>query len=189
MSERRELVKSIEGIAYAYLILHLDITFFGLNILPNWLGYIAIVHVLDVISEEEPSAWLLRPLGILMIVWELLCSVLGFAGVTWSSRGIDALAAVIGLYFHFQLLTNLAAIAEKYDSPSKEKLLRLRTVRTIVMTVLSLPVHWEAYQVLSVVIIAVGLIVGFWTCIELFALKKFLEPQEDAVQEEEKTED
>ena len=175
MTDREELKKSIEGIAYGYLILHFDINLGVLNLLSDWLGYIAIVHVLDVLGEEEPSANLLKPLGYLLIVSEVWDSILNFGGAAkFSNYGLAAIIGAVSLYFHFQLLTNLAAIAEKYEYSKHQNLLKLRTVRTLLLTLMTMPLPWEKYSMVTAGLAIVGIIVGIWICIELFGLKRHI---------------
>ncbi len=67
--ERRRLADGVKLIALGYLLLHLDLNLGALNILPNWLGYILILKALPALGEYEPSALLLRPIGILLALW------------------------------------------------------------------------------------------------------------------------
>ena len=72
---REELADAVKRIAWGYVLLHVNVNLGSLNILPNWLGYLLILGVLPMLGEREPSALLLRPLGILLALWE---------GVLWA---------------------------------------------------------------------------------------------------------
>ena len=81
----------------------------------------------------------------------------------------------MGLYFHFQLLTNLAEIAGWYGCPEQRKILCLRTVRTLLVTGLSLPVPWARYAGLTLGVAVVNLAAALWICSLLFSLRSSLE--------------
>lgn len=175
MTDREELIKSVGGIVAGYVFLHFDINLGVLNILPDWLGYVAIVHVLDVLEKEEPSVRLLRPLGGILIAWEIYEIVEKLIGMNVNLLILGTIVTVLSLYFHFQLLTNLAAIAEKYEYPKAQNILKLRTAQTLLITVFAvMPLSWERYTWVITVFGIVGIVVGVWICIELNAFKKAL---------------
>ena len=185
--ESEQLSAAIKKIAWAYVLLHLNFYLGTLNILPNWLGYILILQALPQISQMEESAALLRPLGILLALWEGLLWGAQLFSLQLKLELVNYLATAISLYFHFQLLTNLAHIAEACHYPKKQRLLHLRTVRTLLITLLVLPVPWQSHWVLTAAIIAANLIVAVWICDVLFSLKAALLAEElaqPAIQEE-----
>ena len=93
---------------------------------------------------------------------------------------IDMIIGVVNIYFHFQLLTNLASIAAKYQSEDyelDEKLLRYRTFQTIMLTaviLLSYLAKWlDGFGTfVSICMIIVYLIVGILLMRALFGLRK-----------------
>ena len=79
--------------------------------------------------------------------------------------------AVVGLYFHFQLLTNLAHIAERYVCPEKDRLLFLRAFQAVFTTLFALPFPWQKAEILtSVIMIASVVVIVIVTCHTLFSL-------------------
>ncbi len=180
--EREKLEKAIKSIAWGYVLLHVNINLGSLNLLPDWLGYVLILGALPILSEAEPSALLLRPLGILLALWEGLVWGLTSLGAPPNFMALGLVAAALSLYFHFQLLTNLSALARQHNSPQEKKLLHLRTVRTLLITVLALPIPWEQHIALTTGMAVVNLIVGFWICSLLFSLRRSL--MESATQTE-----
>mgnify|MGYP006867317804 CR=1 FL=1 len=70
--------------------------------------------------------------------------------------GLQLVASVLMIYFHFQFLTNLAEIAAQAMLPQRIPLLCLRTIRTLFTTVTRsrLPgrrfILWRLYLELSV---------------------------------------
>ncbi|MBR6793874.1 MAG: hypothetical protein IKM48_05910 [Clostridia bacterium] len=173
MTESQKLAAAVKNIARAYLFLHLNINLGTLNVLPSWVGYILIFGALPVIAEEQPSAKLLRPLAVILGLWE---------GVLWGAQLFNVpfeplipslLAAVVGLYFHFQLLTDLANIAKKQHEYSLHtRLLTLRTVRTLMITVIVFPFPWEKYPAITMIFLIAHAIVALWICVVLYALRR-----------------
>lgn len=174
MTDRKELGKAVEGVAAGYIFLHFDINLFVINILPDWLGYLAICHVLDVFEEEEPSVILLKPLGTVLVGWEILSSLLSLAATEIHLYEVETIATVVSLYFHFQLLTNLSNIAERWEYPKAKNILKLRTVRTLLVTFAALPLSWFQSTAVTTVLGIIGIATGIWICIELNGLKKHI---------------
>lgn len=190
--DRDALAKAIRRIGWAYLLLHLNINLGSLNILPNWWGYLLIVASLNELSLWSPSAKLLRPLGYLLasvdgVQW--LCTALGLevSGSLLQSTAalVNLLVALVNLYFHFQLLTDIATAAQMTDYDSAQELLRTRTWYTILNTVLhlmlyaSLLLNW-----LTIVLLVVNLIVAIVICRQILQFGKWLAaPFPDAKEE------
>lgn len=172
--EREKLAGAVKSIAWGYVLLHVNINLGTLNILPNWLGYVLMLGALPILGEWEPSALLLRPLGILLAVWEGLLWGFAIFSIPFDSTIVSILGSVASLYFHFQLLTNLASLAQRYDCPEEGKILTLRTVRTLLITLLALPFDWRQYSVVSVCVVLAHIIVAIWICSVLFSFSRSL---------------
>lgn len=168
---RSKMASAVKCIAIGYLFLYLNFNLGTLNILPDWVCYVLIVGELPTLGEEEPSASLLRPLGILLGLWEALQWGLTIFGVSFEGYLMETIAAVVTLYFHFQLLTNLAHIAEKYECPERKRLLTLRACQAVFTTVMALPLPWESYTALGVGLIIIILCIVIWICYTLFSLE------------------
>ena len=188
---REKLCRAIKHIAWGYVLLYLDVNLATFNILPDWLGFLLILFALPALADEVPSAALLRPFAILLAAWE------GFewlAKLFGASIGVDLtvpflIVNVIVLYFHFQLLTDLAALSEKYGCPQTRKLLQLRTVNTLIATALALPLPWEQTEWLAIAALLVYGAIVIWICFVLFGLKRSLTEEENNEEtEEEETE-
>ncbi|MBQ3076783.1 MAG: hypothetical protein IJC43_02895 [Clostridia bacterium] len=174
------LETSLSLIAWGSVVLYFDfrINFgFPINLLPDWVAYMMYYVALDGLGKAVPTALLLRPLSVLLGVWKAVSPL-----VEGSLSGVYTTAAlianVIGLYYHFQLLSDLAALAEQRNFPQQSGLLRLRNFRTVLFTLLSLPMvgrwleqqgEWAAMVVLAAVAVLV-----LWTWHLLFSLKKSL---------------
>ena len=133
------LYKSIGKIAWSYFFIYFNFNINTVNILPTFVGYLLILLAIRDLACEEKELLLLRPFAIILICWHGAKWLL-----SWGSVDLDGLSEIggillglINLYFHFQLLTNLAAIASKYQDEGDEMnatLLRCRTFQTVTLT-------------------------------------------------------
>lgn len=193
MKKRTPAANAADSILKGYLFLHLNLNLGTLNVLPNWVGYLFINEILPDLALTRPSALLLRPLGWGLAAWEGVCWVLTLFSITptgllgtsiWQLAQVAA--GVAGLYFHFQLLTDLAETARMKGYPSVKKLLRLRTVKTLLSTFVlgvglppasQLMPQWMIYWVIGVSVVAT-----IWICLTLNDLSLYLdnlEPPEE----------
>lgn len=169
-----ELYHAIRRIAWGYLLIHVNLNFGTINILPNWWGYLLFVMAISVLGKEDESANLLKPLGVLLVgaefVFWLNSSLLGR---TMNTYLFAIIISAIGLYFHFQLLTNLADIAHKYDCKEQKKILSLRTAKTILATVHTILAAWNSdANSISMMILITSAIVAIWICMVMFSFSK-----------------
>lgn len=187
---RQNLCRAIKYIAWGYVLLYLDVNLATFNILPDWLGFLLIFHALPALADEVPSAALLRPFAVLLAACAGIEWVLKLFGGTISVdlTIVSLIIAVVTLYFHFQLLTDLATLSEKFDCPQTAMLLRLRTVNTLIATALALPLPWERVEWLAITALLVYGAIVIWICAVLFGLKRSLTEEENIEETEEETE-
>ena len=139
------LASAVGAVGRAYIFIYLNINLGTLDILPDWLGYVFILGALPMLSLWEESMGLLRNIGILLAVYEGIEWVMKLFGSQADIPVVSLLAGIIGLYFHFQLLTNMASIASQYGlTARKENILKLRTANTILQTVAMLTLQLSA---------------------------------------------
>lgn len=163
MSYAEQLSKQVYNIAAAYFFLHVDITLFLVNICPDWIGYLFILHALKTIGVAEPSILLLRPLCMILLVWEGMQWLFAVLDFSMEVVLLEVIVFIVQLYFHFQLLTNLASVALRYSNvSSRDNLLLYRTVRTVLSTAVYLLTPWMEYNHwLQIGMISIYVIVGF----------------------------
>lgn len=184
--EETKLSKLIKGIAWSYVSIHFHINLGPWDILPDWGGYGYILLALPFLAKEASSARQLRLLTIVLTVWSGLCWIFarridGFPGMLGPFGPItESIITVITLYFHYQLLTDLAQIADNYQCSSGAWIRHLRTVRVLIGTMLALPISWESngvtrssFALLTVIQLGAALSV----CRALFVLRKELRLQ------------
>ncbi|MBQ8390708.1 MAG: hypothetical protein IJX52_06995 [Oscillibacter sp.] len=174
MNERKKpytLPDAVQSVFWGYILISLHLNLCAIDILPDWLGYLFFLEALPLLTQESPSAALLRPLGKALAVWN---------GFTWVANilggdivyALNLIFSLISLYFHFQLLTELMTVAQNHQCSQWKQLGRLRTARTIILTIAALPVNWEAHLWVYMGFAIVGLLVTAAICYELWGMKK-----------------
>jgi len=169
VKEKITLSTAVGRIAWGYVFLHFNLNINTFDLVPDWVCYALILSVLPVLGEVQRSILLLRTMTIGLCIWKT---------VTWINplfQGfLELLASVISLYYHFQLLTDLAAIGEKMGYPDTKKLLNLRTGRTLIATGVSLPLNISLEGIWSMIPLAAMSIIMIWTLVVLFSLGDYL---------------
>ena len=186
-------VHNLSRIAWAYVFLLIDFSMsvndFSINVLPGWVGFLLIFLALPSVEEQEPSASLLRPLVILLGLWEVIRWV--GALVTGSVFDVPLLTLILSalsMYFHFQFLTNLSSIARAHGLlEDSEKLLHLRTGLTLftaLVTILYFLNLLELFQGVFLGLFLLGAILctswAIWTVFHYRNAEKALLPAEEA---------
>lgn len=182
--ETKTLSSAIKKIAISYILIYVHVNISVIDILPNWLGYFLIVSVLPVISEKEKSAQLLKPFGIAIGVWNILETILSLMGAEWNLTIISLVFNVVTIYFHFQLITNIANL--DIEEAKKKRLLNLRTATVLLHTATSLAllvptlfdIDYEIYSYFVIVMLIPQLVICIWISGELFKISKALKEKE-----------
>lgn len=192
MTDRETLYRGASHAAWGYFFLYLDINLGTLNILPDWAAYLLFLSAIGKLQGERRDLALLRPLGILLAVWNGAdwLAVLGGGSVTGHLPPVDLVISVVQLYFHFQFLTDCAGLAAAYQSPGKgvdARLLRWRTLQTVLLTaavcLTYLPLDWEGAGAVALTLLAVVCVIaGLCIMAALFALRRLF--REDAPPQE-----
>ena len=187
--ETKTLSSAIKKIAISYILIYLHVNISVIDILPDWLGYFLIVSVLPIISEKEKSAQLLKPFGIAIGIWNIFEDVLKIAGDELNLTVISLVFNVVTIYFHFQLITNIANL--DIEEQKKKRLLNLRTATVILHTVLTfslfiptvIDVDNEIYTYILMIMLIPQLVICFWTAGELFKISKTMKERETVISE------
>lgn len=169
------VAEAIGVVAWSYVFLHLDINLGSINILPEWACYALVLSALPGLAKAERSALLLRPLGIILLVVSLIEWGLQILGMTLDFYLVNMIVAALSLYFHFQLLTNVADIAARFDDDKARRIKRLRNFRTVFSTILALPWPLDRLPYGQTAFAVAGLVVAvviiIWSLGTLFDLK------------------
>ncbi len=145
MTDRSSLYKGLSCAAWGYLFLNLDFNLGNVSILPRFAGWLLFLRAIDQLKEERRDLALLRPLGVLLTLWTGADWLASWAGrdVDGHFPPLDLIVAVAQLYFLFQFLTDLAALAkarcrEPESADLSGKILLCRTVQTVLVTAIAL---------------------------------------------------
>ena len=191
--ETKTYVHNLSRIAWAYVFLLIDFSMsvndFSINVLPGWVGFLLIFLALPSVEEQEPSASLLRPLVILLGLWEVIRWVgILVTGSVFDVPLLTLILSALSMYFHFQFLTNLSSIARAHGLlEDSEKLLHLRTGLTLftaLVTILYFLNLLELFQGVFLGLFLLGAILctswAIWTVFHYRNAEKALLPAEEA---------
>lgn len=138
------MYKGLSHTAWGYFFLNFDFNFNSVSILPRFVGYILFYLAIGALSEERRDLKLLKPLCVLLAAWDGVDWLLSWGGgdIDGQILFLDLLVAVAGLYFQFQFLTDMAALAEAYrpseDNDLDQRLRHRRSAYIVLVTVIAL---------------------------------------------------
>ena len=181
--------KALGRIAWAYLIILLHFRINGFDLLPDWVGYALLFSATGLLSGELRDLPLLKPFCTLLLLAELADWVAVFlTGEALTGRLflVNALLSCVSLYFHFQLLTDLAGLAGRREEagPLARRLRICRNVEAVTR-VLALLLAWlpgpeGLLTALAALLVITGLVVCVIIAHDLFALRRFFPEEEGA---------
>lgn len=191
MKDYQRICDGLLKASWGYFFLYFDINIQSVSLLPSFIGYILYLSAIGSLQEEERELSLLYRFGGILAVWYGIAWL-----VSWGSfrldgawQFLDIIICLVNLYFHFQLLTNFASIAAKYQPDGYDqdaKLLRYRTWQTFMLTaitIITLLHPWLSviWIYISVVMMIVYLIAGICLMKALYDLRKFLPTGEETM--------
>lgn len=183
--EREKLYTALSRVAWAHVFIYINFTLGTLNILPPWVGYALILSALPLLKEERRDLPLLAPLGWLLLGWNFLDWLFTWGGASLNGRilFLDLLLTAANLYFHFQLFTDLAAIAARYQGEEDtidKSLLTCRTWVALITTVTQFALRFLSGDALTYFTWGMALVVVLllWHILSaLFSLRKLFAPE------------
>ena len=144
--DRESLYRALSNGAWGYLFLNFDLNVGTVSVTPRFVGWLLFVAAIRDLSPERRDLALLRPLALLLAAWSgadwLLSWVHGSVG--GHILFLDLLMAAAAIYFHFQFLTDLAALAQLRQPEGgslDRRLRRRRTVYILLTTGVSVLTH------------------------------------------------
>lgn len=191
MTQQQTLYTGVSRAAWGYFFLYFNVNLGTINLLPAFVGYLLFLASIRLLEEERRDLALLRSLGILLTLWNVLDWAITLVGGTIEGRFVilELITQLAELYFHFQLLTDFAALAEKYQQEEDDiaqKIYKWRTTFTVLLTVS--PLIWYMkdwipgwWMHISAVFAFVLLVAGIRLLLLLFRLRKlFADDVQDA---------
>ena len=192
MTHRQTLYDAISKAAWGYFFLYFDLKLNSVSVLPSFVGFLLFLSAIKLMKEERRDLELLRPLGTLLAVWHggnWLASWLG-TSLDGLFPMVDLIISLAGVYFHFQMLTDFAALAARYQQPEQDldrRLLKWRTRQTLLLTAISLcayPLRFltELWEPTLIVLAIAGFITSLCIMFTLFDLRRIFRDDLDSVQ-------
>ena len=189
MTERETIYTGLSHAAWGYFFLHFNLSFNGVNVLPNFVGWCLLLSAISKLSGERRDLKLLRPLAALLACWNGVDWLLSWGGGSVEEYDVfvGLLVTASSLYFHFQFLTDMAALAAQYQPEGGDLdrcLLRRRTAYTVMLTAVCLIANlnelapWEGWAWATTLLALVGLIVALMIMLNLFDLRKCFQEEE-----------
>ena len=152
---------------YFFVLLNINLTLnhvFALQFLPNTVGWWLRARVCREGRELRPSLGLLRPFCLALAVWDLQQF---FPALEDRIPGLlTLLVGLVSLYTHFQLLTDLAALADE-ALPGEEQGKKLRFARTVLVVINTLLFCYDLLFRLPSLVLAVLVV---FLCVSLYIL-------------------
>ena len=155
--------------AWGYFFLYFDFNLGNISVLPSFVGFILFYKAIRGLKPLRRELSLLEPLAILLLAWHLTKWLLSWIGLSldglWQPFGL--IITLASLYFHFQILTDFAALAGQYlpETDLKDRILKWRTVQTVVITGVYLMSYAKGFESGWLQYVALGMIVA-----QLFAM-------------------
>ena len=143
MTQSQKLYTGVSRAAWGYIFLYFDIKLGNVSILPSFVGIFLFLSAVDLLQEFRRDLSLLRPLGTLLALWHIGTWIASWFGITLGQYlpVLSIIVTLASMYFHFQLLTDLAALAKTYQTQEElldRRILKWRTLHTLLLTVSSL---------------------------------------------------
>lgn len=191
--ERETVYSGLSSAAWGYFFLHINVNLgfnqASVNVLPRFVGWLLLLSACRKLAGERRDLPLLRPLGWLLAAWTGADWLLKWAGQTIDGHilFLDLLVSAAVIYFHFQFLTDMAALARRRQPDGDDldrRLRRRRTVYVLVITLVNvlfylLPGRDDIRAYFGVGLAAVGVLAALFVMTGLFALRKLFRDQPD----------
>lgn len=167
-------VGALYQIIFGFIFIVFDIRIQTTHFLPDWIGYYLFYKAIDGIGEYEESAKLLRPLIIILGVYNGIIWILMIINVSIESFDmLQLFMNIISIYIQFQLLTNISNIALSHHFEKESKRLNiLRTMNVISVTFVSFTARWVFIQYVQIIITLFYIVIVVLLILTLIAYAK-----------------
>ena len=165
--------------AWGYLFLYLNLKINNWNLLPEWVGWVLLYFAVRGLKEEQPKLSLLEKFAAALGLWALLAWIPALELPAWTAPASLAFS-LMGMYFHFQFLTELSQIARRYEDSFTRPglaggLLTARTWVVVIQTAVIvigflLPANLEMAGFLALPMLLVGVVFCIYIVVLLFRL-------------------
>lgn len=183
MTERQTMRQGLSHAAWGYFFLFFDLNLGTVSIFPEFVGWLLLLSAIEKLSGERRDLLLLRSLCGLLAAWngaDWLLSWLG-SGANGHFLFLDLLGSAAALYFHFQFLSDMAALAERLQPEGDDldqRLRRRRNVQVVTTTAAALALRLperlpgDVRTALVAGLVTVGCITALLVMFGLFELRR-----------------
>ena len=193
MTEPNQLYTGLSQAAWGYFFMTFDFNLNGVSVLPRFVGFYLLFSAIGKLSVERRDLNLLRPLCILLTGWSGMDWLLSWrgGGIEGHVLFLDLLVTAVTLYFHFQFLTDMAALSQRYQAEDDNLASRIRSRRTaytLLVTAAALlqsmaqAFPWEWWPGIAVFMAVIACIVALMIMADLFHLRQFVSKTETGPQ-------
>lgn len=194
MTDRKTIYQGLSHAAWGYFFLNIDFNLGTVSVIPRFVGFLLLLSAVNKLSGHRRDLALLKPLCILLSAWNGADWLLSWFGGDADGKVLflDLLIAAAELYFHFQFLTDMAALAETYQGEGEEldrRLRNRRTVYVVMCTAVALLFNFAAgpngdwWQFVVTIGAIMAVIAALFVIFGLFALRRCVkgeEPEDEA---------
>ncbi len=173
-------------IAWAHVLIFFDFNLNSFDLLADFLGWFILADGLKKLTEELPGLSLLRPLALTLGCWEVFLAFAPIFGLDPDAQLpaiLPLILRILRLYFDFQLLTDLAQLAARYEDAGQpprrlgRTFLRVRNVQVVLDTLLAVPLIYPAlndhpWAIWALLIFGLGVMITVLYC--LFSLRNLI---------------
>lgn len=163
-TERDKIISAAARSQLAFFFLYFNISVQQVSILPAFIGWILFLTVIDRIEDVREDAKLLRPFAYAMIAWEFAAWVLSFWHIDLEGEQVilSVIVTMISIYFIFQIMTDFAAIAGKYEADHLVgSFKRWRSIQVILQTAVMVVIFFSEYISEDLIYVSIGMGIVF----------------------------
>ena len=176
MEEREQLSRALRKIFWGYIFLYFNFYLGTIDLLPAAISFFLFYQAIrDCLEKEDEATKLLKSICVILGIYHLIDEFMVMFQIQVELFLVEEIMAVLALYFHFQFLTNLANIADKYSYLAVDTILALRTVYTVMMTILTFTMHFEEIEWLSLMIIVAQVFITIFICFVIGKFRRFID--------------
>ncbi len=182
MKSDQKIFASLLCGALGYCFLYFDLRIGSADLLPNFLGMLLLLGSIRILKKECRDLALLQPFAAVLIAWYGADWVVSLFGVSLEDHFLlpGFLVGIIALYFHFQLITDLAIfVPDETAQGAKPRsgMLRCRTIQTLVLSLNTVLLYLEGrtgkdLTLFRTVMAVISLAAGILIIVTLFASAK-----------------
>lgn len=147
LTDQKTIYQGLSHAAWGYFFLNFDLNLGTVSVIPRFVGFLLLLSAINKLSDYRRDLELLRPLCILLSAWNGVDWLLSWFGGSVNGKVLflDLLITAAELYFHFQFLTDMAALAEVYQDEGNNLDRRLRNRRTVYMVMYTAVVLFSSF--------------------------------------------